>query len=216
MNIQYLLATITQSLANPPKSDLDRDMLLDDIKQLYHLVKTQAPNTVVAKVEKTIPKTEVIDTPPPPVAKTKPLIQSISLSDEDTPTPPVEAEEIDPYDNMTRTSQQVASINDGHSKEEVSLNKKLSTEKKALNDHAASRNLKSLIDLNKQFVLTNELFNGDSAAFMDAINRIDECVAIEQAFVYIKDELLPVYHWSSADQATKLLDKLIRQKFGVM
>ena len=217
MTTQYLLATIAQALDSNPQSELERDTLLEDIRHLYRIVKNQTP-AQVAKVEKHTPTPEVIETPLRSL-KVKPLLPSIALEDTEiasTTEAEKDADEIDVYATMTRPLPTVSSINDGHSKEEVSLNKKLSSETKvALNDHAASRSLKSLIDLNKQFVITNELFKGDNSAFAEAIHRIDDCAGIEQAFTYIKNELLPVYHWSSTDQATKLFDKLVRQKFGV-
>jgi U3 small nucleolar RNA-associated protein 14 len=89
------------------------------------------------------------------------------------------------------------------------------TKKPALNDHAGGTDLKNMIDFNKQYILTNELFKGDSQAFQAAVKRINESPTIEAAFEFIKTELMPRYKWGSEMQSARLFDKLVRQKFGM-
>ena len=72
-----------------------------------------------------------------------------------------------------------------------------------------------MIDFNKQYVLINELFKGDSQAFQTAVNQINDAPTIEVAFEYIKTELMPKYQWNGEMQSTRLFDKLVRQKFGM-
>jgi hypothetical protein len=110
-----------------------------------------------------------------------------------------------------------SSLNEIFSGEERSLNQRASAGDKrpALNDQAGRKDLKSLIDFNKQYVLTNELFKGDSQAFQTAVKHINDAPTIEAAFEYIKTDLLPKYQWNGEMQSTRLFDKLVRQKFGV-
>ena len=252
-NISLLINRITQAgklITQNDLSEIDHDILLDDIKQLYTLVKSNTPTTPIRETtishtkptpavehapevtvpplhdEIVIPPVEIVAVEKkaeeplfsPPVAPTmaesvtiKTVDDDIAIAKADTSIPPAHVKSIAKKDPAAK-----ASLNEVFGKEERSLNEKLTTEKKpALNDHASRKDLKSLIDLNKQFVLTNELFKGDSAAFNTAIHEINNAPTIEVAFEYIKTDLLPKYKWSGESQSTRLFDKLVRQKFGV-
>jgi hypothetical protein len=228
MTTTQLLDEISKTLNGTPLSDIERDITLQQIQQLYSLVKNHAETIVPVQKAATqeipvVKQVAIIE--PPAINKPKPMLQSISLSDDDSVVASTETtiEEQDPYENISKAANpnaklKTASLNEGFGKEDKSLNERLSSEKKAAlnDDHATRRDLKSLIDLNKQFVFTNELFGGNSNSFMSAVNRIDNCATIQEAFEYIKTDIIPIFEWDSTQQSTKLFDKLVRQKFGVI
>jgi hypothetical protein len=237
MTIQDRINRIQQTLSGSSLSEIERDIALHDIRELYLAVKEgnyMAP--VIPKKEEPIapPKVEpvqVIETPPAPVVQViekeeepmvvTPPVQKIEQKQpEPEPIqrvrvmPVISIEEEEPVTEQVMNK--VASLNEVFADDDRSLNSKLSsTQRPALNDQASRKDLKSLIDLNKQFVLTNELFDGDSKAFANAIDRINEAPTIEVAFEFIKTDLLPKYRWSNDSQSTRLFDKLVRLKFGV-
>lgn len=251
MDIQEIVSRINENsrlLTNGRISEIERDILLEDLRSLYLLAKGSVPVTQ-AIIEQ--PKATPVETKPVvpiyeeisevihiPVVEHKPVAEfvieqkpamietpveipepavdkkePVQLTMQITPDPPriqefVQKEEV--------KAKPAASLNDVYAGEERSLNERLSGDKRpALNDRAGLKDLKSMIDFNKQYVLTNELFKGDGQAFQTAISRINEAPTIEAAFEYIKTDLLPKYKWSGEMQSARLFDKLVRQKFGL-
>ena len=262
MDIQEIVSRINENsrlLSDGRISEIERDILLEDLRSLYLLAKGSAPihvKQVVVELPKVvvpeiqpvtpvaedvfvpkIPKPIIIEQAPiiehEPVIETKPIIEEkpiivhepvverkevekkehVQLTMQITPEPPV-LEFVQKEEVKTKPA---SSINDVFAGEERSLNERLSggDKRPALNDQAGRKDLKSMIDFNKQYVLTNELFKGDSQAFQSAISHINNATTIEAAFEYIKTELLPKYKWSGEMQSARLFDKLVRQKFGL-
>jgi CBS domain-containing protein len=229
MDIKEIVNRINENsrlLADGSISEIERDILLEDLRSLYLLAKGSVP---VRHVVIEQPKATVIDTIPiiaikeevlvPPVIEQKPV--EIMIPKEE-PKQVVMTKEPEPVRiaeviMQEQTKVKPASLNEIFAGEEKSLNERLSggDKRSALNDHAGRKDLKSMIDFNKQYVLTNELFKGDSQAFQTAISRINDAQTIEVAFEYIKTDLLPKYQWNGEMQSARLFDKLVRQKFGV-
>lgn len=96
-----------------------------------------------------------------------------------------------------------------------SLNEKLKTSsKKEIHKHLSTKPLKELIDMNKRFVLVNELFKGESDSFSQAVQHIDSVENYEDAKAYLQTELLRKYQWDEASQSVRMFFKLVKQKFG--
>lgn len=260
MDIQEIVSRINENallLSDGRISEIERDILLEDLRSLYLLAKGTAtvkqpvieqPKVVIPEVQTVIPVQEdvFIPTLPPPVEQKlviepAPIIEPKPIIEEKAPAPVVEEKPVPIQEPVverkeekkehTITMQPVlefvqkeevkakpsGSLNDVFAGEERSLNERLSSGDKrpVLNDQAGRKDLKSMIDFNKQYVLTNELFKGDSQAFQSAITHINSAPNIEAAFEYIKTELLPKYKWSGEMQSARLFDKLVRQKFGL-
>ena len=259
MNIPEILSRINQNsrlLTDGNISEMDRDILLDDLRSFYLYAKgttatvqnviIEQPQTIIAETQVIIPVVEkevyvapIVEVIRPlqevtvlPIMEQKPIIVNdimvekevlkTEIKEEPKPEPvkitaPVERQperviEFVQEESKTKGS----SLNEVFAGEERSLNDRLSGDKKSvLNDHVGRKDLKGMIDFNKQYILTNELFKGDSQAFQTAISRINEAPNIEAAFEYIKTDLLPVYKWNGEMQSARLFDKLVRQKFGV-
>ena len=273
MDIQQIVSRINENsrlLSACNISEIDRDILLEDLRSLYLLakgmqhtrsmvepVRTAAPETVFPPAKEGI-KTPFIHQEPEvkPVVEAKPIIEERPIIEPqivveeksvveykplveespiveqkpiEKPEPIVEKKEVvqqsvqhtpEPltleFVQEEAKAKPATSLNDIFAGEERSLNERLGVQKKpALNDQAGRKDLRSMIDFNKQYVLTNELFKGDSQAFQNAISRINDSQTIEAAFEYIKTDLLPRYRWSGEMQSARLFDKLVRQKFGL-
>jgi hypothetical protein len=106
------------------------------------------------------------------------------------------------------------SINEGF-KSSGGLNESLSNKPAAeINRKLASTNLKELIDLNKRILFVNDLFNGDANFYAKAIDELNSCDTYEKAYTnytWFAEQM----HWKPELQATRLLLKLIKQKFNV-
>jgi len=97
----------------------------------------------------------------------------------------------------------------------ASLNEKLKTEAKEVHKKLSTKPLKDLIDLNKKFILLNELFKGNSEAFSAAIHHIDSVADYDAAETFVNTELSTNYFWDESSQSVRMFKKLVKQKFGV-
>ena len=245
MNIQEIISRINENaslLVSGTISEIDRDVLLDDLRRLYLLAKSNpepmnkvtitAPPAAVVETPLVTPiiikeeiaaplieKTPVVEDIPVIIQKTEPIKEVIVPKEEPKiVTAPVEKDPL-PFIEFVKeeaVKTKASSLNEVYAGEELSLNDRLSGDKRtALNDNIGRKDLKGMIDFNKQYILTNELFKGDNQAFQTAIARINDAPTIEAAFEYIKTDLLPKYQWSADMQSARLFDKLVRQKFGL-
>lgn len=234
MDIREIISRVNENgrlLSDGSISEIERDILLDDLRSLYLLAKGNAAKPVqFAVIER---HKEVVEVRPVTIVKeepARPVVEERPVEIHEAAAGKVEEkkEAVQPV-IQARTEPAViefvkeepkakpSSLNEIFAGEEKSLNQRLSGDKKpALNDHALRKDLKSMIDFNKQYLLTNELFKGDSQAFNTAVNHINEALSIEEAFEYIKIELMPKYKWNGEMESTRLFDKLVRQKFGLI
>ncbi|MCX6198963.1 MAG: hypothetical protein NTY88_07045 [Bacteroidetes bacterium] len=96
-----------------------------------------------------------------------------------------------------------------------SLNEKLKTSNKTeIHKHLSTKPLKELIDMNKRFVLVNELFKGNSDNFSQAVQHIDSVSNYEDAKEYVRAELFNKHQWEETSQSVRMFLKLVKQKFG--
>ena len=236
MNIQEIISRINENsrlLSDGSISEIERDILLEDLRSLYLLVKGTVASPALPvvieqpKVEEVAkPIVKIIEEPVVPVEEEKPVevpeVIVAKVEEKVEAVQPVQQSRPEPiHIEFVQEEPKVktgSSLNEIFAGEEKSLNTKLSGEKKpsALNDHVLHKDLKSMIDFNKQYLLTNELFKGDGHAFNNAINHINDVQSIEEAFEYIKTELMPKYNWKGDMQSARLFDKLVRQKFGLI
>jgi len=203
--------------------EIERDILLDDLRVLYALLKQ---TDVVAKKEIEMATILPQDTIKEEVLEVE--TKEEIIAQEPVLSPPLRLQEeviisveevIHPRQiKIPETQVKVAMpLNEIFSAKEQSLNEKLSPVelKKALNDQVVSNDLKSLIDFNKQIAITRELFGGDAAAYALAISKINSLSDIQQAFNFVTNELMVQFKWDKESQTVRLFDKLLRQKFGI-
>jgi hypothetical protein len=214
--ISDLLKKINSALNNPDFescSKLEFDLLQQQIRDLYEQLSDWEKNQSKPDVRTALEQ----------IAKSEsPKVQKIFNSNKNLLLN--EAEEVKEVEvqiaKQEKTEERIkhgktASINESI-QSFSSLNEKLKTpEAKEVHKKLASKPLKDLLDLNKKFVLVNELFSGDAASFQQVVLRIDAIEDFSLAEKYFEKELLPQYKWDVASQTTKLFLKLIKQRFGV-
>lgn len=77
----------------------------------------------------------------------------------------------------------------------------------------ASKHLKDMIDLNKRFVLVNELFKGNKEQFTMVVNYIDGCADYTTAETYIRTQLSAANNWDVQSEPARLFMELVGSKF---
>lgn len=154
---------------------------------------------VVTKIEETVSASEITVESiiePAVVLVAEPEVEKVAAQEIPIPTIP-------------------SSLVDRLSESDNSLMGKFTATSKGLNDNVTEGDLKKLIDFNRQFVFIQELFGNDPKAYMEAINRLNAMQTIDEAVLYINQELVTKYNWNKDLQSLKLFDKIIRQKFGI-
>jgi len=212
---------------------LELDLLMQHLRDLYNEVDVvrnavgQATNnreelpvitpTPEIKITKRTlnPNENVLITEPvtkkePALEKELPAITPKEIIVEQTPT----KKEIIVEQATNHSKVSKSSINESVLSSSASLNEKLKADSKEVHKKLSSKPLKDLIDLNKKFVLQNELFKGNSTAFATAVQSIDAFENITAAENYVA-QLQLENNWDATSQTTRLFIKLVKQKFGV-
>jgi hypothetical protein len=96
-----------------------------------------------------------------------------------------------------------------------SLNEKLKSSGNEVHKRLSSKPLKDMIDLNKRFVILNELFKGNAEAFSSAVNHIDSLNDYNEAQAFVQTQLVSNYFWDESSQSVRMFMKLVKQRFGV-
>ncbi|HLP52880.1 MAG TPA: hypothetical protein VK154_18455 [Chitinophagales bacterium] len=237
--IPELLEKINRAAANAEISQLSKleyDLLMQNVRDLYEALdaarnetqpKTEtvvAPvkkrllnpnegmliNEPVVKVEPAIKKEPEIKAAPvvETVTETKPIAEAIVVKKEEAIVQQKVTPEVKPKENTLRNT-----INE-LVQTGSSLNEKLKVGTNEVHRKLSSRALKDMIDLNKRFVLLNDLFKGNSEALSSSISYIDSLDNFTTAETFFKTELTGKYNWDENSQAVRMFMKLVKQKFG--
>lgn len=74
--------------------------------------------------------------------------------------------------------------------------------------------LKKSIGINQKFSFINELFDGDSNSYHQAIEKLNSSNGLEQAEAFLTGELAVKHGWSSEGQAFRQLQDLVSRRFS--
>jgi hypothetical protein len=81
-----------------------------------------------------------------------------------------------------------------------------------LHKNTPIKNLAESISLNQRFVFINKLFNGDSMAYSDTLQILENCGSTEEALNLLKYKYAPKYQWNlNSIEADELMDILKRK-----
>jgi hypothetical protein len=239
--ISELLDKINKAVENPAfpaVSKLERDLLMQHIRSFYEEIDTATQSNISGDEVIAPAKTEVVKEPT--VLVKRPAIrpnEDLLIKEEVPMHKPVELlktevvianeEKIVATKPETNVEQRIEkkvektvqtgspSINESI-KTGGSLNEKLKTSSGVeMHKKLAIKPLKELIDLNKRFVLLNELFKGNAEAYASAIAHIDTLTDYDTAQSFISTQLVSNYYWDETKQSTRMFSKLVRMKFGV-
>ena len=73
-------------------------------------------------------------------------------------------------------------------------------------------NLIHAIGINEKFLFTKELFNDDTQAYLNAIEKLNGFNTLDEAREYIDTELKPAYNWEDESEAASALSNLIEKR----
>lgn len=181
------------------------------------------PNEGILLTNEVAPPAPEVKTEQPVVQKTvtpTPLVTEVKQ--QQVAEPPVEKVVVkEPVVQVTekktepviKASTPVTSINE-KIQGSTSLNDKLKAGTTEIHRRLSVRPLKDLIDLNKRFVIQNELFKGNADAMAAAVQFIDSAQDITTAETYLNNEVAPKLAWDETSQAVRMFRKLVKQKFG--
>ena len=74
-------------------------------------------------------------------------------------------------------------------------------------------NLNKEIGINERYLMTENLFGGDSKICSDSINKLNEFKNISEAKDFLKNELFAKYNWNSKSNYVKRLINLVERRY---
>jgi hypothetical protein len=206
-------------------SSIEKDLLLNYIRQLYEQVLEIGTEEVVLKRPPAIAK-EVMDLRTQEDIIVQPAVEEIAdIPTEDTfKTPPViptnnhhqiVVKQETPAQQETVSSQEVEIEQEVETLDEPitmqGLNEDLVAmfelkEARELSEKLSSTPIKDLntaMGINDRFLTVNELFDGDANAFKDCVDHINQMQSYYDAKSYLLSETAQKYDWSSAERLKK-------------
>lgn len=224
-NIFTLLEEVNNQIRTRPFSVIELDLVKKHLLECYELtINNNATTTIQTSITKMVSSETSIPAQEKNVANEEinPFIAEIEEVKPSVIAPPhVETKQEPKHTQVndlsfTAKTEETESINDHFEQEGSSLNDKFQLSiNKGLNEKTSQGDLKKSIDFNRQFVFIQELFNNDATAYMKAIEHLNNCATLEDAFAYLNKEVVHFYKWRPELQSVKLFEKLVRQKFGV-
>ncbi len=112
-------------------------------------------------------------------------------------------------------------------KAEITVKKEIKTSKSINDIHSSSPqisladqfgqqpiiDLKKEIGINERYLMTENLFSGDSEAFINAITQLNQLNNHNDALDYLKKELSKKYNWNLKSNHVKRLFKLVERRY---
>lgn len=74
-------------------------------------------------------------------------------------------------------------------------------------------NLRQFIALNEKFLYINQLFDGNSLAFNDALDKLENCQNIKEALLLIEQKYAQNYQWNKEKEETKQFLNIVERRF---
>lgn len=199
---EEVIVTVPQPVRKKLLNPNEGILLTNEVAPPAPEVKTEQP-----VVQKTVTPTPVITE----IKQQQPVIEPVveKAVVKETVTPIVEKKP----EPVIVASTPITSINE-KIQGGTGLNDKLKAGSNEIHRRFAVKPLKDLIDLNKRFVIQNELFKGNADAMAAAVQFIDSAQDITAAETYLNNEVAPTLNWNEASQAVRMFRKLVKQKFG--
>ena len=237
--ISDLLSKINRAIENPSFpaiSKLERHLLQQHLRDLYDEIDATTLKANELPFAEPVKKETIAEEPVPvkkPIIKPNddlfikeepvkarandPIKTEVIIAKkENAPVNKSEVKIETPVEKKPEKVVQVSSTLNESIKTGGSLNEKLKTSSTVeVHKKLATKPLKELIDLNKKFVLLNELFKGNTEAYTTAIAHIDTLPDYETAQAFITTQLVSNYYWDETKQSTRMFSKLVRMKFGL-
>jgi hypothetical protein len=227
-DINQILLQLNQAAAQSSLSSIEKQIILNKLASIYDEFSCSTFGTALAKGESSEVETDAVVNKVSEVVIAETVPDSIVVKDEKveiiTEKPTAEEKhEVETMPVVEQIHEMPVSIEQKpnsllgkyENSDNTSLNQKFVGQGKGLNERVVVGDLKKAIDFNKQFVFTQELFGNDPAAYLEAINKLNQFDSIKESFDFITSELVEKYKWNMNSDTVKLFDAIIRKKFGV-
>jgi len=217
-------------------SSIEKDLMLNYIRQLYEEFLTETTTTtsrvvrqaaptpiVVAPPVQEVPK--VVSTPEPRVVKQvvrkKPIIIDVPDSIKEYATPPVKTVKVAPEPaapTPVRATETKTSSSSTLSKSEYEVLFDDEKESKELSDKLSSMPIKDLakgMGLNEKILTINELFDGDHRVFDETVSTLNGLSSFDDAKAYLAANIAEKYAWATREKKKKaqIFIKLIKRRY---
>lgn len=209
--LRHKIIAQLQEASYPAFSKIERDLLLQRLRELYELLsESPEPATIAPTVQPLTPPVsqEVVKT-----LITEPVVKEVK------PVPQQEEEtnlfQVDGVSELTTVAEHNTSAIPLNERININptLNEKLKTITGELHSKVAVKPLKDLIDFNRRIALVNDLFAGDTTLYNQTIAELDSLTTLHEAEELVKQKL-PNLDLSNAGQSGKLLGMLLKQRFS--
>ena len=151
------------------------------------------------------------------------LSQNISLNEnelveemEKNQTNLIDAIEKEEFDEIVETKAEEIQLKKKSEEEKKSINEMLSQSQTTLADKFGEQQIFDLtkeIGLNERFLLTENLFSGDTNLFSKTLNRLNSCNSKEEALSFFKNDLAKKFDWNLKSTMVKKFVKLIERRY---
>tara|TARA_B100000674_G_scaffold345790_1_gene289375 strand:+ start:803 stop:1417 length:615 start_codon:yes stop_codon:yes gene_type:complete len=151
------------------------------------------------------------------------LSQNISLNEnelveemEKNQTNLIDAIEKEEFDEIVETKAEEIQLKKKSEEEKKSINEMLSQSQTTLADKFGEQQIFDLtkeIGLNERFLLTENLFSGDTNLFSKTLNRLNNCSSKEEALSFFKNDLAKKFDWNLKSTMVKKFVKLIERRY---
>ena len=195
--------------------EIETDILLSDIRNLYSLVKRIDSSTLI--VPPTISKKEEVKIAP--IQKTEEIPsrpeELVEMPEEKIKvTSTLDFPEISPIKNIEiKNPTSIAERYQG----ETSLHERIGKNKdeKSIAQHLKKpiSDLKTGIGLNEKFLFINKLYKGKAEVFEKDINHINALSGAEEAKNYLKSNSWSTFEWNESDEVLENFLNLIERRF---
>jgi hypothetical protein len=221
--IEKLKSKIDNVLANNAVSSLERDLMLDLLKQAYlaieelpiHQAKSEDLQMEPTVLEVKPPEPEPLPVAAPPVY-IDPVKESNAVVEPQPATPPTK-ENIEKFHAPVTDLFGNSSIADKVKKESPSLNEAIIS---ANGDHSLAyqmqlkpiADLRTAIGINEKFQFVNDLFDGQIEKYNEAILNLNNCGSGSEA-KWILEDLKTKYNWNEGNEAFDKIQSFINRRY---
>lgn len=209
--LRHKIIAQLQEASYPAFSKIERDLLLQRLRDLYELLSESPEPATIAHTVQPL-------TPPVSQDAVKTFI-TVPVAEEIKPMPEQKEEinlstvaGISEITTVAETNTPAIPLNE-RININPTLNEKLKTTTGELHRKVAVKSLKELIDFNRRIALVNDLFAGDTTLYNQTIAGLDNLTTLQEAETFVKQKL-PNLDLNNAGQSGKLLIMLLKQRFS--
>ena len=222
LRLQRVLQILEDSERSGAMSELEKDMVLAELREAYLEVKFGAVlDGSVAPVLPTPEPEPVAEDDEPEVEEEEPEMEvEIIFNEDDDEDEVIEESAVEPEQENVADEEHHNAIMSLYEEGTVTTIGEQFHEAPSVADTiacptgvveaSAIASLRDAIGVADKFMLVRELFNGDNEAYESAITALDSQPSLDDCVIYIAEN----YTWSPNGEGTKLVMELLQRKYN--